>query len=131
MSFMPIQERSVTFTRRADITDPDDRFAWPDIDGTLRDLTDWTLVLHIIDPATNEIEYEKTTGVVGGDGTGKTNLAIAWEPGEMVALVGPKRWLGRVLATNGNDKAEFTLDAVGSYPVWVFDPAPTVPPTEP
>lgn len=127
MSFAQIQERSVTIRRRADVTDPDDRFAWPNSDGTLRDLTDWTLILQIIDPATNEIEYEKTSGVVGNDGTTASNVLVAWETSEMTPLVGRKRWLGRIVATLGSELAEFVLDAAGSFPVWVFDPPPTNP----
>lgn len=126
MSFMPTQERSVTLTRRADVTDPDDRLAWLNVDGSLRDFTDWVLVLYIINPTTNVVAYTKTSGVVGSDGTGKSNVAIAWETAEMTPLVGPRRWLGRIVATQGDEQAEFVLDAAGSLPVWVFEPPPTI-----
>src|SRR5690242_11552772 len=120
---MLTQERSVTFSRRADVTYPDDRLAWADGDG-LMDLTDWTLSMEIVNPATNEIQYTKTTGIVGNDGTTKTNLIVAWEPAEMEPLAGRTRWLGRIIAAQGTEKAEFTLDAAGSLPVWIFEPVP-------
>lgn len=119
MTKLVTPERSVTLNRRSDVTDPDDRFAWYDENG-LRDLTGWTLALEVIDPATNTIRYTKTSGVVGGDGTEPTNLIIAWETAEMEPLVGLKRWEGRAVATRGDELAEFVLDSVGTFPVWVF-----------
>jgi hypothetical protein len=116
---------SVTFIRRADVTDPDDLLAWPNTDGTLRDLTEATLILEIIDPTTNVIEYTKTTGVIGDDGTNPSNVAIAWTSGEMTPLAGPKRWKGRLLSNSGSERAEFVLDNLNTLPVWVFQPVPT------
>lgn len=118
---------SVTFTRRADVTDPDDRLAWRALDGTLRDLSGWTFSMEIIDPLTDVIQYTKTSGVTGGDGTGLSNVAIAWEADEMEDLAGPKRWQGRVLAVLGDERAEFVLDGAGTLPVFVFEPVPTEP----
>jgi hypothetical protein len=119
---------SVTFTRRADITDPDDRLAWRDLDGNLRNLTGWTLSMEIINPTTNLIEYEKTTGISGSGGTGQSNVVIAWTIAEMAPLAGLMRWKGRVLAVFESETAEFVLDEVGTLPVWVFEPAPTAEP---
>lgn len=127
MSFASTPQRFNTINRRADITDPDDLFAWFGGDGLLRDLTGWTLSLEIIDPSTDEIEYTKTSGVVGGDGTGKSNLAVAWQTAEMAPLVGRTRWKGRIIAVQGSERAEFVLDSAGSLPVWVFSPVPTTP----
>lgn len=119
---------SVTFTRRVDVTDPDDRLAWRDLDGELRDLTGWTLSMELVNPTTNIIEYEKTSGVVGNDGSGLSNVVIAWNAAEMAALAGPTRWKGRVLAESGSEVAEFVLDELGTLPVWVFEPVPIAAP---
>lgn len=126
MGVMVTPERSVTLNRRIDITDPVDRFAWYDEDG-LRDLTDSVLTMEIIDPATDVIAYTKTAGLIGGDGTGNTNLIIAWDRIEMEPLAGLKRWQGRVIATRGSEVAEFTLDSVGTFPTWVFEDPPSEP----
>jgi hypothetical protein len=118
---------SFTFHRRIDITDPDDTLAWPSLEGGLRDFTGWTLSMDLIDPVTNVIEYHKTDGIAGGDGTGQSNVAIAWTTAEMTPLAGLKRWNGRILAVSGSEQAEFVLDAQNTLPVWVFEPAPTEP----
>lgn len=128
MSFRFNEARGITIVHKTDVTDPDDLFAWRNADGTLRDFTDWTLVLQIIDPATNVVEYEKASGVVGSDGSGLSNVAIAWQTLEMAPLVGPKRWKGRIVAVLGGEKAEFVLDAAGTYPTFVFEPPATTDP---
>jgi hypothetical protein len=115
---------SATFTRRVDITDPDDRLAWRDLDGALRNLTGWALTMEIINPTTNVIEYVKTSGVVGNDGTGLSNVVVAWQTSEMEPLSGPVRWEGRILAVLDTETAEFVLDEQGTLPVWVFQPVP-------
>lgn len=127
MSLALNQGRSITFTRRADITDPDDLLAWLNLNGTLRDFTGWTLSMEIIDPTTNTIAYTKTAGVFGDNGTGQSNVLIIWTTEEMEPLVGLKRWLGRIIATKDDERSEFVLDARGTLPVWVFNPAPTIP----
>lgn len=127
----PIQEHSVTIFRRADITDPDDLFAWYGLDRTLRDLSQATLTMEIIDPATNLIQYTKTAGIIGNDGTTPSNLVVAWESAEMLPLVGRKRWRGRIIAVEGTERAEFALDAEGTLPVWVFEAPPSEPPEVP
>lgn len=119
---------SYTFNRRVDITDPDDVLAWMSVDGTLRDFTGWTLSIDLIDPLTNVVELHKTDGIAGGDGTGQSNVAIAWTTAEMDPLAGRKRWKGRILAVQGSEQAEFVLDERNTLPVWVFEPAPTTQP---
>lgn len=118
---------SITFNRRVDVTDPDDRLAWRDIDGNLRNFTGWSFSMEIIDPATNTIAYLKQAGIAGSDGTGLSNVAIAWTPEEMEPLAGPKRWRGRILANLGAERTEFVVDDAKTLPIWVFEAAPTVP----
>lgn len=118
---------SVTFTRRADVTDPYDRIAWADLSGELRDFTGWVLSMEIIHPTTNEIRTIKTSGVVGGDGTGLSNVVITWTPEEMAPLAGLTRWKGRIVADKDEDRTEFVLDGEGTLPVWSFEPVPTEP----
>ena len=72
------------------------------------------LAMEIVNPTTNVIEYDKTSGVVGNDGSGLSNVVIAWEAVEMGPLAGPVRWEGRVLAVSGSERAEFVLDEFGS-----------------
>lgn len=122
---------SFTFTRRVDVTDPDDRLSWYDFEGKLRDFTGWTFRMEIIDPVSNEINYTKTTGIAGSDGTGLSNVAIAWTTAEMTPLAGFKRWKGRILADLGQERAEFVLDSDGTLPAWTFEPVPTEATPEP
>lgn len=117
---------STTFNRRADVTDPDDLLAWKNGNGDLRNFTGWTLSMEIIDPATNTVEYYKTDGIAGSDGTGASNVVISWSTDEMEPLAGLKRWKGRVLANFQSERAEFVLDGANDLPVWVFEPVPTV-----
>ena len=125
-------EMSVTFMRRADVTDPDDLLAWrtTDEDGrpVLRDFTGWSFSMEIIHPTTNVVSTTKLTGIAGGDGTGKSNLAVAWTAEEMGELAGPTRWKGRILANLEDERAEFVLDDEGTLPVWEFIPVPTTTP---
>lgn len=122
---------SVTFTRHADITDPDDLLAWLNADGTLRDLSGSTLTMEIINSTTNEIQHLKETGVVGSDGSGLSNLAVAWTVEEMTLLAGPRHWQGRIVGVEDSERSEFVLDAANNLPTWVFQPAPTEPVPEP
>lgn len=124
---------TVIFRRRADVTDPPDRLLWLGPDNLPRDLealeaAGWTPKLELVDPATNEVNGSpKTTGIVGGDGTGATNLAIDWTAAEMGSRVGATRWRGRITYTLGAEKIEFVLDDNDTLPVWIFDPVPVTP----
>lgn len=112
--------------RYEDQTDPDVRLAWYDADGTtLRNLVGWTIAVEVIDRTTGYIEMTKTTGVTGGDGTGAYNVDIAWTAVELGDLAGG-RWNLRVTATNGAERAVFTVNSRGSLPVLEVRPAPVV-----
>lgn len=119
---------SFTFTRRADITDPEDRLAWRTFGGVLRNFTGWAFTMEVLNPTNNTIQYNKTDGIAGGDGTGLSNVAIAWTEEEMTPLAGRKRWKGRLLATFEDQQAEFVLDKEGTLPVWIFEVPPELPP---
>lgn len=109
-----------------DETDPDLRLAWPDTNG-LRDLTGWTLAVEIINRTTGLIEMTKTSGVVGGDGTGTYNVNIAFTANELDELAGHP-WNLRVTATNGTERAIFTVNARASLPVLEVRAAPVAAP---
>jgi len=100
----------------ADQTDPDLRLAWPDANGALRNLTAATLAVQVIGRFTGTIQSTKTTGLTGGDGTGLSNVNIAWTATELAALAG-SAWNLRVTSTTGAEKAVFTLNSRGSLPV--------------
>lgn len=97
----------------ADETDPDIRLAWYGADNALRNLTGWTLAVEIIGHTTGILESTKTSGLTGGDGTGASNLNIAWTAVELAALDGNK-WKLRPTATNGLERAVFATDANGT-----------------
>jgi hypothetical protein len=113
-----------TITLWSDETDPDRLLAWPNLDGTLRDLTPpWTLTAEYIDTDTNELVDTKTTGITGADGTGASNVNLSWTTAELTALQGRKYWL-RVTATNGTETAVFTINQHGGLPLLRIIPRP-------
>lgn len=96
-----------TYTVYADETDPDMRLAWYVGNGTttLRDFTDWTISVEVLDRKTGEVVYTKTTGCLGGDGVGSSNVNVAWTADELADIVGI--WPMRVSAVNGTERAVF------------------------
>lgn len=103
-----------------DETDPAIRLAWPGANGALRDLSGATLQVEVIARFTGLIEATKTTGLTGGDGTGESNVNIAWTAAELTALAG-SAWNLRVTTSTG---AVFKLNHRGSLPVLEVRPAP-------
>jgi hypothetical protein len=101
-----------TVTIYQDETDPDTRLAWYDTDGQLRDLTGWTLTAEVVNR--HSIIATKTTGITGGDGTGTSNVNIAWTTDELDDLDGT--YMLRVVATSGSETAVFTVDTLGNLP---------------
>jgi hypothetical protein len=102
----------------SDETDPDIRLAWYDNDdpATLRNLSGWTLAVEVVDPETNVIALTKTTGINGGDGSGASNVNIAWTAAELDTIDGATYKL-RVTATLATEKAVFTVDSRGTLPL--------------
>jgi hypothetical protein len=100
----------------ADETDPDVRLAWRDLAGVLRNFIGWTLRCEVINRAANTIAFNKTTGVTGGDGTGLSNVNIAFTGSELTPLVSPIAYALRTVAVNGAETAIFTLDPSGALP---------------
>lgn len=109
-----------------DETDPDTRLAWRDLSGALRNLAaPWTLRAEVIDRDTNIRALNKTTGVTGADGTGSSNVNIAWSAADLTALTVAKVYSLRVVATNGTEVAVFTLDTKGTLPLFRVLAKPT------
>jgi hypothetical protein len=108
-----------------DQTDPDISFAWYDADGDLRDFTGWALTVELVDRSSNEIALDKVTGVVGGDGTGSSNVLMSFSAAELAQLVGPSLAM-RIVAVNGSETAVFTLNGRGTLPLLHVLPAPAV-----
>jgi hypothetical protein len=110
----------------SDETDPDTRLAWRDSSGALRNLAaPWTLHAELIDPATNVRVLNKTTGVTGADGTGASNVNIAWSAGDLSALTAGVMYRLRAVAVNGAEVAVFTLDDNGTLPYFRVLAKPT------
>lgn len=107
-----------TVTLWADETDPDTRLAWKSLTGTLRNFTGWTMSVEVVHPTMDTIQLTKTSGVTGGDGTGLSNVNIAWTAAELAQLDDdPSRlWRLRAKATQGSEVAVFSLDARGTLP---------------
>lgn len=103
-------------TLYADETDPDTRLAWKDATGALRNFTGWTMSVEVVDPATNAVRLAKSSGVTGSDGSGLSNVNIAWTAAELTGLAGPASYWLRVLAVNGSERAVFTLNLLGTLP---------------
>lgn len=117
-----------TVTVYSDETDPDTRLAWRDLTGALRNLTaPWTLRAEVVHPTTNVRLLNKTSGVTGADGTGASNVNIAWSAADLAALTSSLvlYYELRVVATNGTEVAVFTLDTRGTLPRLRVMPAPT------
>jgi hypothetical protein len=112
-----------TVTLYSDETDPDTRLAWYDSEGALRDLTGWTLAVEVVDPASNVVTLDKTTGITGDDGTNTSNVNIAWTAAELDGINGATYRL-RVTATSGTDMAVFTVDDRGTLPLLKVITAP-------
>ena len=109
----------------SDETDPDTRLAWKDISGALRNFVTpaYTMSVEVVNFADNTVELAKTTGVTGGDGTGASNVNIAWTAAELAPLVGLSLRL-RAKAVNGTELAVFTIDNRGSLPALRVIPKP-------
>lgn len=109
-----------------DETDPDTRLAWRDLSGALRNLASpWTLRAEVIDRTTNVRTLNKTTGVTGADGTGASNVNIAWSAADLTALTAEKIYALRVVAVNGAELAVFALDTLGNLPMLRVKAKPT------
>jgi hypothetical protein len=110
----------------SDETDPDTRLAWRDLTGALRNLAaPWTLRAEVVDPDTNVRALNKTTGVTGADGTGLSNVNVAWSAADLAGLTAGKVYRLRVVATNGTEVAVFTLDDRGALPLFRVLAKPT------
>lgn len=109
----------------SDETDPDTRLAWyapqttAGTPAALRNLTAWTLTCQVL-TTTNTVQLSKTVGVTGGDGTGISNVNIAWTAADLAGLApaasGYKDWQLRVIAVNGVELAVFTTSDSGLLP---------------
>lgn len=75
-------------TRYADETAPPLPLAWYGPDGTLRDLTGEDLSVEVRQPGTSTVLATWTEGVVGGDGTGSSNLALTFPDGQLAEFAG-------------------------------------------
>lgn len=113
-----------TITLYADETDPDTYLAWRASSTTLRNLTGWTLAAQLVNSSTGTVTATKSTGITGGDGTGTSNVIIAWTAAELGPL-SPGTYAMRLTAVNGPEKAVFTLDERGTLPVVVVKSVPT------
>lgn len=109
-----------------DETDPDIRLAWPDTIG-LRDLTDYTIAAEFINRFTGEIAFTKTTGITAGDGTGLSNVNIAFTAAELGDMV-DHAWNMRVTATLGSERLVFTVNSRHSLPIIEVRAAPVAVP---
>jgi hypothetical protein len=101
----------------SDETDPDVRLAWRDMTGTLRSFVGWTLRAEVVDPATNTVVLNKTSGVTGSDGTGLSNVNISWSAVELAQIQNGVVYRLRVVAVNGSEVAVFTIDLRGGLPL--------------
>lgn len=108
----------------SDETDPDTRLAWK-ADVGLRNFTGWTLTAEVVNRETNVLVLTKTTGVTGGDGTGTSNVNIAWTAAELGGLTAEQIYKLRVTATLGAEKAVFKLNDSGSLPGFKVIAKPT------
>ena len=115
---------SNTITLWSDETDPDRLLRWPNPDGTLRNLAaPWVLSAEYINVDTDALAGTKSTGVTGADGTGLSNVSIAWTTAELLALTGNRYWL-RVRAVNGTETAIFTINDHGGLPLLIIRTRP-------
>lgn len=100
-----------------DETDPDLYLAWRDEASSdpsvLRDLTEWTGSIEVIEPATFTVVITKTSGVVLGDGTDPSNFISVWTTEELTTMAGGW-WYLRPIVTKGLDKSIFTKDGEGT-----------------
>jgi hypothetical protein len=111
----------------SDETDPDTLLGWRASSTALRDLSAHTLAVEVIDPATNEIELDKTSGVLGADGTGSSNVNIAWTAVELAGLTADYAYRLRLTATSGSDVSVFKVNGragLGALPMLIVSDAP-------
>jgi hypothetical protein len=99
----------VNVTRYADESAPPLRLAWFGPDGALRDLTGEVISVEVKDPATGAVLATWATGLVAGDGTGSSNLALTFPGGQLSAFAGRTVDL-RPVTQSG---LVFTVDADG------------------
>jgi hypothetical protein len=74
------------------------------------------LAAQVVNAETNAVVLNKTSGVLGADGTGSSNVNIAWTSADLASLTVGVTYLLRVTATSGSDKAVFRVNSRGSLP---------------